>query len=470
MQTYVKNTMTGDVLMNEQIFPAIKKILLSAKREIIVVVAWFTDQELLDVLCGKQQNGVLVKLIVADLETNNKLNFNQLSGLGAEVNKISQSGWGVMHHKFCIVDSEVAFHGSYNWTVNAKYNNQESITIIKDRNMIDKLKGMYRSIITENVGKIQNDQIVTSSSLLDNESEVIVEKTPNTNKLEFEMILDQLIESEIYRFDRARFKQEGFDRATSTNGDHNILSNTLDTLYADFLNSLDIASEKKESIIAKMNSLKNRKITEIIMDKDDQLYRLDIKQKSKEDDIDREINMTSSLKLEKDSEKKKIKDTIIPHEEEIIDSCEKEIMGLNIEYKQTKVHWGSIFPAIFLAIVSFCYVVLFYSSAAYILLYSVADAKQIAMGGGVPIPTDIFEPRAFEKAWEKGGTAILFLFLFVIIPIGFGILKKCLDKVTWWKEMLIYIGVVLVDGSIAYKVAKAIHDQNYLTGVTKLKW
>ncbi len=463
--------MSGDILTNEQIFPAIKNLLLDATNEIIVVVAWFTDQELLNILCKKQQEGVLVKLIVADLEINNKLDFSYLSSLGAEVRKIGQTGWGVMHHKFCIVDSKVAFHGSYNWTVNAKNNNQESITIIKDINMIDKLKGMYKSIITEKTGEVEDNVMLNSNTPQQRGSEEdMIENKIKPNKVEFEVILDQLIESEIYNFDRDKFKQEGFHRATSTSGDHKILSNTLDTLYAEFLNSLDIASEKKESIITQMNGLKNRKIAELIMEKDDQLYRLDIKQKSKEDDIDRSINGKSSCKLEKEAEKKKIKETLIPHEQEFISAREKEIMDLDIEYKQTKVHWFSILPAIILAVISFFYIVLFYSSAAYILLYSVADAKQVAMSGVVPNPTDIFDPQALVKALEKGGTAIFFMLLFVIIPIGFGVLKKCLDKVTWWKELLIYLGVVLVDGSIAYKVAKAIHEQNYLTGVTNEKW
>ncbi len=477
MSKYVKltttnlKTMNGDILTNEQIFPAIKNLLLSATREIIVVVAWFTDRELLDILCNKQQEGVAVKLIVADSEINNKLDFSSLSSLGAVVSKIGQTGWGVMHHKFCIVDSKVAIHGSYNWTVNAKNNNQESITIIKDINMIDKLKGMYKSIIAEKTGKVEDLVMSNPNSHQENESEkVMVENKTKPNKVEFETILDQLIESEIYNFDRNKFKQEGFHRATSTSGDHKILSNTLDTLYAEFLNSLDIASEKKESIITQMNGLKNRKIAELIMEKDDQLYRLDIKQKSKEDEIDRNINEKSSCKLEKEAEKKKILETLIPHQHESIGTCEKEIMDLDIEYKKTKVYWGSILPALVLAIISFCYVVLFYSSAAYILLYSVADAKQVEMSGGLPIPTDIFDPQAFVKASEKGGTAIAFMVLFVIIPLGLGVLKKCFDNVTRAKTAFNYLGIFAVDGFIAYKVTKAIYEQNYLTGATDEKW
>ena len=62
-----------------------------------------------------------------------------------EYKKISPtSPWGkkIMHNKFCIIDLNKVIYGSYNWTGNAKYNN-ESITITEGREVAEDFANQF---------------------------------------------------------------------------------------------------------------------------------------------------------------------------------------------------------------------------------------------------------------------------------------------------------------------------------------
>lgn len=119
-------------------FKNIHKIILkhinAAEREINVAVAWFTDRELFDALCRKAQQGVAVSVVLIDDEINRapgKLNFIRLQNLKAKVHFIEQQRSAKMHHKFCVIDQSIVITGSYNWTHQAR-ENEENITVIKD--------------------------------------------------------------------------------------------------------------------------------------------------------------------------------------------------------------------------------------------------------------------------------------------------------------------------------------------------
>ena len=47
-----------------------------------------------------------------------------------------------MHNKFCIIDLNKVIYGSYNWTGNAKYNN-ESITITEGREVAEDFANQF---------------------------------------------------------------------------------------------------------------------------------------------------------------------------------------------------------------------------------------------------------------------------------------------------------------------------------------
>jgi phosphatidylserine/phosphatidylglycerophosphate/cardiolipin synthase-like enzyme len=116
----------------------------SAEFTIWIAVAWFTDKDIGNELRIKHHNGVNVRVIVNGDETTDKHGLD-FESRGIEYKKVSpNSPWGknLMHNKFCIIDLCKVIHGSYNWTSNAQYNN-ENITITDSRDLAEEFSRQF---------------------------------------------------------------------------------------------------------------------------------------------------------------------------------------------------------------------------------------------------------------------------------------------------------------------------------------
>ncbi len=98
---------------SNQIQPEIIKQMNNAQRSIWIAVAWFTDREIYNVLIEKLKQGVKIRLIALydDINQEKGVDFDTLSKNGAEV-YLTQDGNLLMHHKYCIIDSQTVVMGS----------------------------------------------------------------------------------------------------------------------------------------------------------------------------------------------------------------------------------------------------------------------------------------------------------------------------------------------------------------------
>ncbi|GGK16391.1 hypothetical protein GCM10007962_08430 [Yeosuana aromativorans] len=108
----------------------ILNVLNEAKVSIRVVMAWFTNDLLFDKLVEKYNQGIDVKVAIYDDGINKKHGID-ISKVPHDLIKRGVRG-GLMHDKFCVVDNQIVLTGSYNWTNNAEFRNDENITIEKD--------------------------------------------------------------------------------------------------------------------------------------------------------------------------------------------------------------------------------------------------------------------------------------------------------------------------------------------------
>jgi len=92
----------------------------TADSEILIAVAWFTDETIISKVQKCIERGVQVSIIFFDDKINDKNLFQQLYLKGANI----RSSKKLMHNKFCIVDKNTIINGSYNWTYNASTNNE----------------------------------------------------------------------------------------------------------------------------------------------------------------------------------------------------------------------------------------------------------------------------------------------------------------------------------------------------------
>ncbi len=452
---------------NKEIFIRIVKELEGADFEILIATSWFTDEELFSILKSKILQNISIRLIIADNQENNKLPFEELVALGASVTKIKNVGYGIMNQKFCVIDKRIALHGSYNWSLNARKNNHESLIVTNHSETV-------ASLIT-NFNDIQQKALLQRGEkdieIIEDTAEVKIEKHSAKEHAisEFTKVLDSMIASEIGNFDRSILRKQGYDRSKFNNGDHQVLTKSLDTVYSIFINDIDVVEDKKRRLITKIDEQEIKSVNTLEENLNLQLQTAEIES---ENQILNSKNKLTNLRSEIDKSKQSIeslKNNKITFHEKIIQGIKEEIKHAQRNFIAPKFKWYEFIPVLFANICLIAYLFIFYSSACYILLFAIEDSKEIRAKGFESVPMEIFNPKAISLTLEKGGSGALFIILFVSIPL-FCALIKLFTKNKWIIYAMFLVGIGLVDTAIAYKVSAAIHEMKYASGDTNDIW
>ena len=148
-----QKTILGDIIKkkeeikNEAAFNDIQnKIIVAldkARVSILLAMAWFTNDILRDKLKEKLDEGLKIEIIIYDDGVNKKHGVD-LSEF--DVVKIKGQRGGIMHNKFCVIDNQVVVHGSYNWSNNAEFRNDETIEISKDSQLASDFSVQFRNL------------------------------------------------------------------------------------------------------------------------------------------------------------------------------------------------------------------------------------------------------------------------------------------------------------------------------------
>lgn len=121
-----------------QIAHQITNELSRTKNSVKIAVAWFTNENFFEILISLLRKGIEIEVITINDKINNHengLDFNKFIDKGGEFYFSDFSG--TMHHKFVIIDESRLISGSYNWTYNAEYRNQENIIASDDKELVD---------------------------------------------------------------------------------------------------------------------------------------------------------------------------------------------------------------------------------------------------------------------------------------------------------------------------------------------
>ena len=139
-----------------------------AKWQILVAVAWFTDDLLYNKLEDALKQGITVTLILNDDDINqfSGLNFEQLVNKGAEI-YLYDSKEDIMHQKFCIIDNNIVLSGSYNWTKRAANRNTENLIVFKnEKDTITNFTKQFSELLTKSKKFTKRKKFNTSDSLI----------------------------------------------------------------------------------------------------------------------------------------------------------------------------------------------------------------------------------------------------------------------------------------------------------------
>ncbi|NVM66600.1 hypothetical protein FHW88_004918 [Mucilaginibacter sp. SG538B] len=454
---------------NKDIYARIQTELLKAEFEILIATAWFTDEDLFNILVAKLSEGIHLEIIVADNQENEKLDFSLLSSKGAIVHKIKNIGYGIMNQKFCVIDKRIALHGSYNWTVNARKNNHESIISTNHLETVASLIENFEAI-KKKIEEVKGETADGRSPVAKNERpKGIPIEVPAKVGAEFEKVLDSMIAAEVGSFDRRLLREQGYERCSANNGDHQVLHKAFDTLYSVFINDIDVIDDKKKRLLTKIEEHRVKNLD--LLAKNCEL-QIDFLQREHEISKSNLETRRTGLEVEADVALKNIDDLKlikIPFLENKNAELDQQIKMSEREFIRPKFKWFDFIPTAIFNLTLLVYLIVFYSSAAYILLFSVADAKE-AEAQGMPIAAaQIFNPDAMGKALHKSGTAPLFIFLFVIIPLAFAVIDRFLTN-KWAVIAGSIFGIILLDGAVAFKVTQAVYEVNFARGNVTEAW
>lgn len=120
--------------------------LKTAKHSIVIAVAWINFNVYFQLLSEILNRGVSVKIIINNDQNNNKYigMINLLEDKGALIRPIN--AFGIMHHKFCVIDESRCLFGSFNWTVSAETKNIEDLNICDEPIVIFEYLKEFNSI------------------------------------------------------------------------------------------------------------------------------------------------------------------------------------------------------------------------------------------------------------------------------------------------------------------------------------
>ncbi|PVU98069.1 hypothetical protein BB559_001787 [Furculomyces boomerangus] len=114
---------------SEASFSALLKEITKAKSSLDICVYSITDDDISNRLIDLHNSGVRVRIISDDDQAKGRgsdlYDFRDKHGMQVRFDNMAS----YMHNKFCVIDNKVVITGSYNWSKNARKNNQENIII-----------------------------------------------------------------------------------------------------------------------------------------------------------------------------------------------------------------------------------------------------------------------------------------------------------------------------------------------------
>jgi len=141
---------------------AIIDLFNKAKKTAHVAIYSLTEPDIVDAMIAAHRRGVKVVIVADNTESKN-------ASMAAAINKLTQAGVDVrlavrqtalMHNKVGIFDGQIVATGSFNWTKNAEYRNDENLVIIDGKDVAtDYEKYVFERILkTETLVRLNIDK------------------------------------------------------------------------------------------------------------------------------------------------------------------------------------------------------------------------------------------------------------------------------------------------------------------------
>lgn len=150
----ISNPADLELLSNQAIFSNIRDEIIQsirmAKHSIWITIAWFSDNNLYQELQNQKNQGVHIRILISDEQTNQ----NMIAKLKEQFETTVVSRWGYnsynrLHSKYCIIDNSIILQGSFNWTPTASQN-EEHLTVSVDKQLAEQYTEYFKEIFRDN--------------------------------------------------------------------------------------------------------------------------------------------------------------------------------------------------------------------------------------------------------------------------------------------------------------------------------
>jgi phosphatidylserine/phosphatidylglycerophosphate/cardiolipin synthase-like enzyme len=179
----------------------------------------------------------------------------------ADVHHFSQGEFGLLHHKYAIVDGEVGstnskvITGSHNWSANANFRNDENTLIIHNSRVaneyIQEFAARYRQAGGEDEFDVSTD--IHDPGIRDNQNTLWIQNYPNPfsthTHIRFELPAEEIVTLVVYDI-TGRIAARLIDQERMPAGMHEILFEAPDTGNGFYISRLQL--ESGESVSEKM--------------------------------------------------------------------------------------------------------------------------------------------------------------------------------------------------------------------------
>ena len=140
---------------------ALVKLLDDSRQDIRAALFYFTNRSLAAAILRAHKRGVKIQVVI---DGNDESDYSKgfylrqrgvdvryARGLPKKAKKSKKSKYrvkkfGLMHHKFMVVDDQILATGSYNWTASAEQWNRENLLIIKSSSLARKYTVEFKKI------------------------------------------------------------------------------------------------------------------------------------------------------------------------------------------------------------------------------------------------------------------------------------------------------------------------------------
>ncbi|MFA5927809.1 MAG: phospholipase D family protein [Candidatus Margulisiibacteriota bacterium] len=124
---------------------AIIREISKANSTIDIAMYYFTEREIAQELVKAKDRKVAIRVLLDPSQEKQKFSKSRYL-LNKGITVKYDTGAGLMHNKFAIIDKKALITGSFNWTATAEARNAENLLIMNDAELISKYQARYEML------------------------------------------------------------------------------------------------------------------------------------------------------------------------------------------------------------------------------------------------------------------------------------------------------------------------------------